>query len=806
MTQPTAAKAIEHWRQPASVLQLLRATAEGDQRLVRALGHLIYGTLALESHDELIDGIAVSLPVPQAVWRALHVEPKEIDALGLLLPGWEHYVAPNPDEPALVVGRCREFRLDPSFAMRVARTAIDGVDGPWADVCTGTLYKGGKRPFERVKEPKAGRGRPRRLARGTINWEAGKREAYRLLALAEAISSPHHIARALSAVRGLLAIRSNPTFRMSSTRPGFASYCPTNYRGDCGSRWYEQCGGFQGLPGVVKAALMEGTGLLNYDLKGAHLSASVVVAGLLNSHLHRRNSRPGTIPTWLTMIDTMDATPAQIKSGIYGVRDLIKTKDAFDKISELAQLPRGVVKTCVYSILYGGSHSDAAWRDRGKLKAGAVMDTLLNHHDGALMIARASHARLEPLLALVTRFAGQLLSAVTNALTQYGWLDDACSDLKRAMLLLDHGKQRRVLNACLTAVPSDDSPQRILSHILTGLEQDAISHLLVALETEGIVVFHLEHDGLIVDREIPAAAVKYMQKHSLLQAYARLDVKPLADPAQIDELDALVARIKERTNGMSLDSIDLVACVDQQLNAPEEPAMPEPESEPAPAVEPEPDWLDLGCDPPWREEEEPETDPLPQDVPARLRPLVIGYNGELCLTLAGVADTNPPPPEWRGGCKTSVREVRGNRRVDGKIYVDWDTWLAWTRSGGKPFPVEPVPPTRPNWCVAVPVGERWQEGDGARFFRESGEDWILRINESIATARRILDEKHADEHCNSSILARDRRMAESWVLRGRAWWLCRLNRARAEEGYPPIEPETERFWHSPYDEPKSVNA
>src|SRR5690606_36552546 len=84
--------------------------------------------------------------------------------------------------------------------------------------------------------------------------------------------------------------------------------------------------------------------------------------------------------------------------------------------------------------------------------------------------------------------------------------------------------------------------RRALSHILTGIEQDAIKHLLVVLRGEGIGVLHLEHDGLITDKAVPPVCVEYMVKHSLMSNYAYLEIKEFQIGTE-DDLETLAMEI-----------------------------------------------------------------------------------------------------------------------------------------------------------------------------------------------------------------------------------------------------------------------
>jgi hypothetical protein len=88
--------------------------------------------------------------------------------------------------------------------------------------------------------------------------------------------------------------------------------------------------------------------------------------------------------------------------------------------------------------------------------------------------------------------------------------------------------------------------RRALSHILTGIEQHAIRHLLDVLKSEGVTVLHLEHDGLVTDKVIPQVCVDYMVENSLMPNYTTLEIKPYNLETE-DELDNLANRIRSKS-------------------------------------------------------------------------------------------------------------------------------------------------------------------------------------------------------------------------------------------------------------------
>jgi len=329
-------------------------------------------------------------------------------------------------------------------------------------------------------------------------------------------------------------------------KPGFASYVPVYHQVDCGGRWYEQGSAFQGLPGIVKAALIQGTDQANYDLRACHVAAAVALAGEINSHAMYVGDE-------YLIICGLDASPEEMAEGVLGVRDLLKSKKSYDVIAEAVNLPRRVVKTCIIACLYGvsaGSWMDVD--DDGRVRRStAVMETLLEHHGGDISAARRSHKRLYPKLRNIVRFAEGLLRAMTLTMTNPQWWR-RCRGRLRSMIMIGYnGNVTSAVRTTITVLTGHDTPyaerraaaRRVLSHVLTGIEQDAIGHLLQSCKDHGVVVLHLEHDGLIVRGAIPAVCVDEMRRDSLLAAYADLDVKPFPIADATDPLGRIVERV-----------------------------------------------------------------------------------------------------------------------------------------------------------------------------------------------------------------------------------------------------------------------
>lgn len=540
MTSSHTAFALRYWHQPLAARQHLLEISRGDVRVMRGVAQTLHGLLCLENHDELLHTLRGGVPIPRDVWRSIGISPFQLDELGILRPGWQHYVQGNLE--AGVEGQCRRFHLDNSFILRYLRICLDNIIGPWVNMIDGKSYK--TRRFETKAKAKTKPGRPMRTARTVINWAAGMSEAYRILRIAEAVTSPRHRARAIQAIRCLQGIASSPTFAMSRSREGFASYIPVYHQVDCGGRWYEVDSGFQGLPGTIKAALLEGTGTHNYDLRSCHVAAAVALASEVNAHASYRED-------YLVMIRGLDASPQEKKAGILGVRDLLKTKSAYDKISEAACLPRSVVKTCILATLYGANTGAGLWRtESGKLACGAVMAVLMEHCDEDYLAARRAYHRLLPLLTHIVEFAKGVERAMALVIDLPGWWKGSREKLHK---MIHVGYKGAVSNAAGTTInaklpiTANDGDRvamarRVISHVLTGIEQHAIRHLLDALRGEEVVVLHLEHDGVVCSGPIPQVAIDYMVHHSLMSNYVKLEAKPFTLPVK-DELDTLAEGI-----------------------------------------------------------------------------------------------------------------------------------------------------------------------------------------------------------------------------------------------------------------------
>lgn len=534
------AYSLSYWYQPLAAREHLLEICHGDYRLMRGVAQILHGTLCLEHHDELIHTLRGGVPIPRDVWRSIGISPYKLDELGILRPGWQHYVQGSLE--AGVEGQCRRFQLDIAFIIRYLRLCLDNMLGPWCNLIDGKSYK--TRKFESKPKAKDKPGRPMRTARTTINWQAGMAEAYRILRLAEALTSPRHRARAIQAIRCLQGIRGQPTFAMSSTREGFASYIPVYHQIDCGGRWHELNSGFQGLPGTIKGALMEGTDTVNYDIKSCHIAAAVSLAGEINAHAAYKND-------YYVIIRGLDASPQEKKVGILGVRDLLKTKSAYDRIASAADLPRKVVKTCVLATLYGGGTGAGIWRTESKrVGCGAVMAALMEHHDDNYVLARKAYNRLMPLLKHIVAFAKSMESSMALVIDNPTWWRGSREKLRQMITV---GYKGAVTNAAGTTISAQlpascndgdrvAMARRVLSHVLTGVEQHAIKHLLDALRGEEVVVLHLEHDGVVCSGPVPQVAIDYMVNHSLMSNYMKLEAKPHTSPGR-DVLDTLAEGI-----------------------------------------------------------------------------------------------------------------------------------------------------------------------------------------------------------------------------------------------------------------------
>lgn len=540
----TAAHRLPYWYQPQAAREYLLGVCHGDVHVMRGLAQILYGTFALDTHEEIAHGLHIGVAIPYDVWRSIGISPYQLDATGLLLPGWEYYV--RGDLEADVQGQCRRFRLENTFLLNYLRLCLENMDGPWVNVIDGVSYK--TRRFEQEPRTKRKSGRPRRTGRAKINWAAGMERAYDLLRTAEALTSPKHRARAIQAIRCLQGIRSQPSFRHSRSEPGFASYVPVYHQVDCGGRWYEKHSGFQGLPECIKAALVLGTGQINSDLKSCHIAAAVALAGEINAHA-------GYQEHYHLMVKGLEATDTEKESGVFGVRDLLKLRSAYDRIAKAAELPRKVVKTCILATLYGGNTGGGVWRDKkNKRCSGAIMATLLEHHQDNYMAARRTYKRLLPLMAHIVEFAEGLEETISTVMEDPVWWRRSRGKLRQ---MVQVGYRGSLINAVGTkidlGIPASASDadrqamaRRALSHILTGIEQHAIRHLLDVLKSEGVTVLHLEHDGLVTDKVIPQVCVDYMVENSLMPNYTTLEIKPYNLETE-DELDNLANRIRSKS-------------------------------------------------------------------------------------------------------------------------------------------------------------------------------------------------------------------------------------------------------------------
>ena len=540
----TAAYRLPYWYQPQAARDYLLGVCHGDVHVMRGLAQILYGTFALETHDAIAYGLHLGVAIPYTVWRSIGISPYQLEVTGLLLPGWEHYVQGVLE--ADVQGQCRRFKLDNTFLINYLRLCLEHMDdSPWVNVIDGESYK--TRRFERTPSQKRKCGRPRRVGRAKINWAAGMSRAYDLLRTAEALTSLRHRARAIQAIRCLQGIRSQPSFRHSRSEPGFASYVPVYHQVDCGGRWYEKDSGFQGLPECIKAALVLGTGQINSDLKSCHIAAAVALAGELNAHAAYQE-------TYDLMIKGLETTDEQKKQGVFGVRDLLKMKKAYDRIAVAAELPRKVVKRCILATLYGGNTGGGVWRDKkDRRRSGAIMAALLEHHDEHYWAARKSYNKLMPFMAHIVEFAESLEETISTVMDDPAWWRRSRGKL-RQMVQVGYGS---LINAVGTRidlrVPASANEadrkamaRRALSHILTGIEQHAIRHLLDVLKSEGVTVLHLEHDGLVTDKVIPQVCVDYMVDNSLMPNYTTLEIKPYNLETE-DELDNLANRIRSKS-------------------------------------------------------------------------------------------------------------------------------------------------------------------------------------------------------------------------------------------------------------------
>lgn len=536
----TTASSLPYWYQPQAARDYLLEVCDGDLYVMRGLAQILYGTFCLDTQEEIAHGLHIGVAIPYTVWRSIGVSPYQLDAIGLLRPGWEHYV--QGDLEADVQGQCRRFKLENAFLLSYLRLCLDTMDGPWVNVIDGASYK--TRRFEQEPKMKRKCGRPKCTSRAKINWAAGIEKAYELLRLAETMTSRRHRARAIQAIRCLQGIRCQPSFRMSRSEPGMASYVPVYHQVDCGGRWYEKDSGFQGLPECIKAALVLGAGQINSDLKSCHIAAAVALAGEINAHA-------GYLGSYHLMVKGLEATDEQKKRGVFGVRDLLKLRSAYDRIAEGAELPRKVVKTCILATLYGANTGPGLWRSKDRKRcSGAIMAALLEHHDEYYWAARKSYNKLMPLMVHIVEFATSLEEAISTVMDAPVWWRRSRGKL-RQMVQVGYGS---LINAVGTRIDlrvpasANDADRkamarRALSHILTGIEQHAIGHLLDVLKGEGVTVLHLEHDGLVTDKVIPQECVEYMTEHSLMPGYVRLEIKPY-DLCTEDEVDNLAKLIR----------------------------------------------------------------------------------------------------------------------------------------------------------------------------------------------------------------------------------------------------------------------
>ncbi|MCB2156064.1 hypothetical protein KQI84_14395 [bacterium] len=515
---------------------------------MRGLAQILYGTFCLDTHEKIAHGLHIGVAIPYTVWRSIGISPYDLDAIGLLRPGWEHYVQGNLE--ADVQGQCRRFKLDNTFLINYLRLCLEHMDeNSCVNVIDGESYK--TRRFERSPKVKRRSGRPMRTGRAKVNWAAGLARAYDLLRIAEALTSPRHRARAIQAIRCLQGIRSQPSFRFSRNEPGMASYIPVYHRVECGGRWYEKDSGFQGLPECIKAALLIGTDQINSDLKSCHIAAAVALAGEINAHA-------GYQEHYHLMVKGLQATDAEKERGLFGVRDLLKLKSAYDRIAQAAELPRKVVKRCILATLYGANTGPGLWRSKdGKRSSGAIMATLLDHHQDNYWAARKSYHRLMPLMIHIVEFAGTLEDTISTVMDEPAWWRRSRGKL-RQMVQVGYGSLINAVGSRIEiTLPSTSKEEdrramsrRALSHILTGIEQHAIGHLLDVLKGEGVTVLHLEHDGLVTDRVIPQVCIKYMINKSLMPDYMHLEAKPF-DLETEDDVENLAKQIRPRGQSTS---------------------------------------------------------------------------------------------------------------------------------------------------------------------------------------------------------------------------------------------------------------
>jgi hypothetical protein len=140
---------IHYWYQPQAARKLLLEASKGDGHAMHGLAQILYGTFSLETHEAIAQGLDIGVSIPCTVWRSIGLSPHQLDEIGLIRPGWQHYVQGNPD--ANIEGKCRRFKLDNSFLLRYLRICLENMDGPWVNVIDGATYK--LRKFER--SPKA---------------------------------------------------------------------------------------------------------------------------------------------------------------------------------------------------------------------------------------------------------------------------------------------------------------------------------------------------------------------------------------------------------------------------------------------------------------------------------------------------------------------------------------------------------------------------------------------------------------------------------------------------------------------------
>lgn len=370
-----------------------------------------------------------------------------------------------------------------------------------------------KRTKERLKK---NRQRQRKRAAGdarsstrtpiVLAWATAVQLVRANLLLATALGSPRLRARAVRDIGVLHGILTNPSFRFDPERPGLASYVP-HYEMRSAGRLYEQGAGFQTASREMKQSLALGdprTGNVNYDLKSCHAWAYDALSAGLNSWLGYTGATPFLI----------DRLP---------LLDLLSKPSAWKYLSDDSDLPEDALKSGLYALLNGANlatpsypvtTTDPHTGEKSTTHRLTAAGEIAHDHCRGMkpyQVARFLHEALTDV-----RTQRNQLNMAIHRLIEQGNMHGTRPSLRKLMRVHTHRGKIFVENAVGRTISGDERLSRIISHLLTRAEQNAVRLAASAAEPYGVSIVAWEHDGLVLSGLIPADAIAYMEDHAVV--------------------------------------------------------------------------------------------------------------------------------------------------------------------------------------------------------------------------------------------------------------------------------------------------